>query len=190
MENRYYWYSRTRPLHPHLKCTVTGHIDDARFVFPYQRQEASREIHGAEKICVDLILDDGVRLPFEFTEAHDARVIHQIAELQILLFGQQIYDRFFDMQNAGAFANIQFNQMETFRITLVEQFLGTFGVCVQTGGAHIHVELQIAVQSHVEPLDKRNKIVRPMTTIADDTTYPSPESHPVIRIRLRASTFF
>lgn len=126
-------------LYPHLKCTVTGHIDDARFVFPYQWQEASREIHGAKKVCVDLILYDGIRLPFKFTEAHDARVIHQIAELQIFLFAQKIDDRFFNMQNAGAFANIQFNQMETFRITLVQQFLGAFGVCIQTGGTNVHV---------------------------------------------------
>lgn len=177
---------------PHLTCTVTGHIDDARMVFPRQWQKTSGEVHGAEQIGVDLILDDGIRLPFEFTEAHDARVVHQIAEFQILVFAQQIYDRLLDVQNAGAFADIQFHQLESLRVALVEQFLGALGVRVQTGGAHIHVQLQIAIQGHVESAkpDNRNHsaVEARMETLR--ATHPSPESQPVIRIRLRASTFF
>lgn len=99
---------------------MAGHIDDSRLVFARQRQEASGEIHGAKEICVDLILDDGIRLPFEFAKAHDARIVHQIAKLQILVFGQEVDYGFLNVQNAGAFANVQFHQMETLRIALVQ----------------------------------------------------------------------
>lgn len=136
----------------YLQCAVTGHIDDSRFVFSGQWQHTSCEIHRPEEIRVDLILDDGIRLPFEFTEAHNSRIVHQIAELQILVFGQEIYQCFLDVQNAGAFANVQFHQMETLRIALFEQFAGAFGICVQTGGTHIHVQLQVAIKSHVESM--------------------------------------
>lgn len=60
---------------------MTSYIDYSGFVLSRQWQEASGEIHCSEEIHVDLMLDNGIGLPFEFPETHDTSIIHQIAEL-------------------------------------------------------------------------------------------------------------
>lgn len=60
---------------------MTSYIDYSGFVLSGQRQKASGEVHRAKEIHIDLMLDDGIGLPFKFPKTHYSSIVHQIAEL-------------------------------------------------------------------------------------------------------------
>lgn len=65
----------------YLQCTVTCDIYDSSLVLASQWQKTARKVHRSVEIHVDLMLNDGIGLPLEFAEAHDAGVVDQVAEL-------------------------------------------------------------------------------------------------------------
>lgn len=60
---------------------MTSHIDYSGFVLSGQWQKTSGKIHCSKEIHIDLMLDNGIGLPFEFSKTHYASIVYQIAEL-------------------------------------------------------------------------------------------------------------
>jgi hypothetical protein len=61
----------------HLQGTMTGHIYNTATILSQQRQKFLCHFHVTQKVDVDLLFNNFISLPFEFTKTHDTSIVNQ-----------------------------------------------------------------------------------------------------------------